>query len=1017
MDFTVLNEYNLTPFEWNSKTTSPLFDLDPDMQFYRVSTELSIKSSCMSLLCYNVRSLVNKLSRFQELVSELNWEFDIIGITETWINENNYDLFSLPNYHEPYQKYRTNKKGGGVLLYVRDSIQYKIRPDLHMEQDFIENIFIEIESQCLNTTKNVIIGLIYRVPDSNIDLFNKELSDILQKITKENKFIYLMGDYNLDLLKCAEHEYTQEFLDTMYANNLIPTITKPTRPKTKTLIDNIFTNNYQDNQKQERGIIYADLSDHLPIYNISKNINIADNTDCFVWKRKKDRASVQAFINTFSSYDWSELLSVTDGQIAYDLFHNKLIECYENHLPMKMIKLNKYKARLPWLNDTLKEAIKQKNVLYVKQLRTKNEDDIKFYKSYRNTLTKLLRHAERKHYHDLLEEHKSDLKASWKILKTVINKGTKGKLPKLFRDGEKEVTNPKDIADRFNKFFTNIGPTLAKSIPKSSSLPLKYLNEKIKESVLFSPVLENEVKNILMLLKNSAAGWDGFDAQIIKQIKDFIISPFTHICNLSITTGVFPRQMKTANTVPIYKSGDNTLFNNYRPVSVLPLFSKILERIVYNRLIEFFNKHNVLYDYQFGFRKLYSTHMALITLIDKLSNALDEGSKVVGIFLDFSKAFDTIDHDILLLKLEHYGVRGLALDWFKNYLNSRFQYVMYNGIKSYQSQVTCGVPQGSILGPLLFLIYVNDLHNVVKNALLLLFADDSNLFYTGNDMVDITEKINDDLQHLTEWLASNKLSLNIKKTNYMIFHSGYIAPDDINITIRNEMIGRVYSTKFVGVLIDSKLNWKCHIHYINNKLSKCIGIMIKARKKLPKSSLLTLYYTFAYPYLLYCIHVWGRSGKTVLKLLSKTQNRLVRIITSSGYRTNTESLYQNIKVLKVPEIYDYAIGVFMYKLYHGYMPSIFQCIFVVNRATHEYGTRQKDHYKVPKFKLQVVKNSVRYRGVIIWNMILQNIDITTSLQTFKFHLRQGILSTLITSVSSNDSWHAKPIMQTNKFAC
>ena len=331
----------------------------------------------------------------------------------------------------------------------------------------------------------------------------------------------------------------------------------------------------------------------------------------------------------------------------------------------------------------------------------------------------------------------------------------------------------------------------------------------------------------------------------------------------------------------------------------------------------------MLYDYQFGFRKLYSTHMALITLIDKLSNALDEGSKVVGIFLDFSKAFDTIDHDILLLKLEHYGVRGLALDWFKNYLNSICQYVMYNGIKSYQSQVTCGVPQGSILGPLLFLIYVNDLHKVIKNAFLLLFADDSNLFYTGNDMVDITGKINDDLQHLTEWLASNKLSLNIKKTNYMIFLSGYIAPDDIKITIRNEMIGRVYSTKFLGVLIDSKLNWKCHVHYINNKLSKCIGIMIKARKHLPKSSLLTLYYTFTYPYLLYCIHVWGRSGKTVLKLLTKTQNRLVRIITSSGYRTNTESPYQNIKVLKVPEIYDYAIGVFMYKLYHEYMPSIF----------------------------------------------------------------------------------------------
>ena len=240
----------------------------------------------------------------------------------------------------------------------------------------------------------------------------------------------------------------------------------------------------------------------------------------------------------------------------------------------------------------------------------------------------------------------------------------------------------------------------------------------------------------------------------------------------------------------------------------------------------------------------------------------------------------------------------------------------------------------------------------------------------------------------------------------MIFHSGYNVPDDISITIRNETLGRVCSTKFLGVLIDSKMNWKCHVHHINNKLSKCIGIMVKARKNRPKSSLLTLYHTFAYPYLLYCIHVWGKSGKTVLKSLIKTQNKLVRIITSSSYRTNAESLYQNIKVLKVPEIYDYAIGVFMYKLYHGLMPSIFQCMFAVNRATHDYGTRQKDHYKVPKVKLEVVKNSVRYRGVIIWNMILQYIDIATSLQSFKFHLRQGILSTLITSVSPNEMWHS-----------
>ena len=241
-------------------------------------------------------------------------------------------------------------------------------------------------------------------------------------------------------------------------------------------------------------------------------------------------------IITFSSYNWSELLSPTDAQIAHDLFHNNLIEYYGNHFPKKMIKWNKYKARLPWLNDTLKAVIKHKNIMYIKQLCTKCEDDIKFYKSYRNTLTEMLRHAERKHYHDLLEEYKSDLKASWKILKTVINKGTKTRFPKLFRDGEKEVTNPKDIAYEFSKFSTNIGPTLAKSIPKSSSLPLKYLNEKKSEICIILTSLGEWSKKYFHAPQNSAAGWDGFDAQNIKQIKDFIISSFTRICYLSVTT-------------------------------------------------------------------------------------------------------------------------------------------------------------------------------------------------------------------------------------------------------------------------------------------------------------------------------------------------------------------------------------------------------------------------------------------------------------------------------------------------
>ena len=305
------------------------------------------------------------------------------------------------------------------------------------------------------------------------------------------------------------------------------------------------------------------------------------------------------------------------------------------------------------------------------------------------------------------------------------------------------------------------------------------------------------------------------------------------------------------------------IFSNYRPVSVLP----VIERLMYNCLIGFINDNDMLYEYQFGFQKGKSTYMALVILLDKISEALENGECVVGVIIDFSNAFDTVDHDILLMKMKSYGMRDTAYDWFKSYLCGRVQYVTYNSMKSTKNAIACGVTQRSILGPLLFLMYMNDLSSVSKSCFSVLFADDTNIFMKGKDLQELCNRLNGELGDIQDWLSCNKLSLNVVKTHYIIFTPRNKIVDNIDIKINNTSIERVYTTAFLDIHNDSQLSWKKHIDYTCKELSKCVAIISKARKKLYKPSLIMLYYSFAYPYFMYCNHVWGNNYPTNLEKL------------------------------------------------------------------------------------------------------------------------------------------------------
>ena len=854
-----INSKVFTPFEINDSIDTPFSDIDPDYQYYRnlhhngnLNCDYYFEDtfrckfdkkdeSRLSLFHLNVKSIPKHYDEMELYLKSLEFKFSFIGLTETWLDIDKEEFYDLNGYTS-VNRYRKDRKGGGVSLHILQGIAFALRNDLDYVDSEMETVFIEIDKSIFNTGANIVIGVIYRMPNSSVDVFNDRISDILNIIQKEHKLCYFLGDLNIDFLKADDHRATGELLDVLYCCNVFPLITKPTRvtSTTATLIDHILTNNLDDNMMHIQGILCTSISDHYAVFHIASNAK-TDHApaEMPLFKRNMGQRNLSKFISEMNGVDWQSVLNETDTQLAYNKFHEAISVKYNACFPYRKISKKYYKNK-PWLSTALKESIKIKNKLYVKSKRSDNVEQVTFYKQYRNKLNQLIRTAERKHFHDILLEHKSDLKKSWQVIKSVINKRKYTPINTKFKVNGATTNDGNVIANKFNNFFVNVGTVLAKSIPPTDKNPVDYIQQDVITNLYFGPTTENEICKIIGSFKDSAAGWDDLKSSMIKHVKDSITIPLVHICNRSFVTGIFPSELKIANVVPIYKSGDEMVFSNYRPVSVLPVFSKLLERLVYNRLISHIDDNKLLYEYQFGFQKGKSTHLAIMMLVDKITEALDQGETVVGVFLDFSKAFDTVDHNILLKKMEKYGISGVELQWFEDYLSNRLQYVTYNNHKSSHEKINCGVSQGSILGPILFLLYINDLKNVSEFCFSVLFADDTNMFITGKDMNVLCNQLNEDLRNVQEWLQCNKLSLNVLKTHYMVFTPRNKLINDIDVKIHDVQIQRVYATKFLGVQIDAQLTWKTHIEYTCKKLSKCVGILCKARKKLYKSTLISV---------------------------------------------------------------------------------------------------------------------------------------------------------------------------------
>ena len=425
------------------------------------------------------------------------------------------------------------------------------------------------------------------------------------------------------------------------------------------------------------------------------------------------------------------------------------------------------------------------------------------------------------------------------------------------------------------------------------------------------------------------------------------------------------------------KGNSKLALTNYRPISVLPVISKLLEQLMYERLLNFLNKNKILYDHQFGFQKKKSASMAILDIYSKLIDSIEQKKFSSSVFLDFAKAFDAVNHDILLQKLEYYGIRGVALGLFKNYLQNRPQIVKVGGEISNQLIIKCGVPQGSVLGPLLFLIYINDIYKSSDILQFHLFADDTSIFYSHKNLKNVEMTLNNELIKVSKWLIANKLTLNVSKSNFVIFHPPQKKiHTNITLYISDEKLEEKQFTKYLGVLIDKHLTWKQHIHYVNLKISRGIGLSAKLRHFVPKNTLRTLYYAFIQPNVDYGLLNWGCANKTALNPIRLSIKKAVRIMAfeekydkvNKKY-VSTRPLFHKFNILNFDNHCKLTIGKFMWEISQNLHPTFIQCLFMKVSEKHQIMTRSSslNKYSLPHARTNFRKHFINFTGVKLWN--------------------------------------------------
>ena len=871
-----------------------------------------------------------------------------------------------------------------------------------METRFLEHCIVELKTD----KRNILLVSAYRPPNTNARTFLSEYKKLLDRLKKQKDHEIVIGlDHNLDLLKSHLNQPTNDFIELNLDRELIPCITKPTRitNKSATLIDNILIGRLLQ-RNYTSFVVIEDISDHFACLVVLKDQNKSIKGPKYIKTQNLDDLKIANIVISFQEYNWKEILGSLNADEGFNIFHSILITTIDKIAPETEIRLSKSKTpRDPWITKGLLQSIQKQKKLYLEQL--SDTTITNKYKTYRNQLQKILRKAKITYFREKCNEYKQDSRKLYKLIHSILNKTSrKGYCIKAINKEDVPRYDPATITSELCKHFSSIGETFANKIPPPSKGVTEYLNiiPQNKQSIFLEPTSETEIIELITdLIPKNSGGYDNLSNKLLKKLLPALVNPLTIIFNKSLIEGIFPEAMKKADVVPLYKSKGHQESNNYRPISLLLTLSKLLEKIMYKRTYSFLESSGQIYKSQYGFRTAHSCENAICELASEIIKGKQDGMHTLAVFLDLSKAFDSLEHDVLLRKLYKYGIRGVAHNWFKSYLNGRQMRVKCNVASSGKTEysdyrkVSYGTPQGSCLGPLIFLIFTNDLHRHLVYSSSILFADDTTLYKTHRNLVYLKWCLEDDLDTLSDWFAANKLTLNLDKTVCMLFQKNN-KNSEITLKVKDMIITNQTETKFLGMWLDQSLSWHSHIQKLILKIKRNKYLLNNGKHLMDQSTKRLVYYSHIASHIQYGMLLWGNNtSKEQLNKLQKLKTKCLELVHSSKTSTN---LNKTLGILSIEDMIKLENMKFGYKLVHWMLPQKIVEICCKDSKqesltkSHHYSTRNKRVPNLPRNINKLYRESFLCKGPQSWLTLSVEIKNTYNLKKFTNKCKETLLS-------------------------
>ena len=929
-------------------------------------------------MCHiNVNGLVGKIPQLEIILKELNSV--VLCVTEHKLNFSSAAVNLVDKFVCASIYCRKNQKGGGAAIFVRKDTLYK---ELNIQDIVTDNIF---EAVAISTEKLVIV-CVYRPPDGCQELFFSKMEGVISRFMNQRKYLVICGDINIDILtkdrkKLSSKKCLENFLEE---HGLYTCTNKPTRvtPQCESAIDHIITNMPFDSVNSECKLEVG-ISDHAMQYISFLNIPKTDKKQKpYVYRRVYTAKSELLFAKELGEESWNDVYSASTADQKFNAFHDKYDALYRKHFPLR--KFRPKEKDKEWVTKGIQITSQNFRELCKQAKEYKNSENLnqafcEYFKKYRSTYRKILSDAKKMDNEREIMEAKNPSKATW----TVINRNM-GKAEKVHRNIEVRIDNedslcsdPERIANAFNKYYANVAVSSGDGRGTYDKTPPAF-------SMFLSPVTEVDVVNAISKLKNKkCCGYDDICDDIVKMHHESVIKPLVNMIEASFREGVFPGRLKLSKVLPHYKKGNEGEMSNYRPVSNITVFSKIYEIVMEQKLRAYFYKYNILSGSQFGFIKGKNTSDAIIEFIHSIYDAFDAREFTTGIFYDMSKAFDMVDHEILLKKMETYGIRGKVLEWFTSYLKGRKQMVDIsydNGkeIKVFRSllvDIVCGVPQGSVLGPLLFIIFINDLKHFISSGRFVNFADDVSILITANSLEELEQKIMLAIQEMKEWCKTNKLLLNETKTNIIQFRTNERVLRNKNSLYQEQF---VESAKFLGIQIDQYLRWDKHVERLKADLNKALFGIKRIRFICNQRTALLSYHAMFHSLISYGTLIWGNC--TLAPELFILQKKALRAIFNLPSDASCRTLFREAKIMTLPSIYIYELLKYV---------KTNEARFQQNRDIHGHDTRDKFKIHNITRKLKVSQRDILYIGVKCYNVLPHG------LKTLKFEKFKNVVKNIL----------------------